>query len=432
MNKHVHPLAVKGDWTHLKSSKGYTHHNETDTRSDPNLVVKIDADDRRETNTKHRPDTDDKNVVTATPESLIDTIKSGPLQLLPRDYFASIKQRTPDWDRLRGKFVLSSSEFSSALGVGYKTRKELHLQKVGKWAPSEYSLKMMQQGALLEPKAFDAFKKLVSGGLLAPRLTPTSRVSETGTWMFGDGLVSDPYVDITPLFCATPDGLLYDADGSLVAVLEIKCPYAGGIYKDVLLDRVVIKQGHFVQVQAQMAATGTRCAYYVCYSYPRLAVVRVAYNEEFVKWMFNELVSFSAAHLPTHDWFHNREDGGWITTPQRFKPGERKTRVAIISKYAAETETTLLINYELPYICCCFISFLSISVSLVFLIAGEGIQTPTRNVIKFVKNSVLVRGKPPANPITAITNATIDTTTDTAKFQHLYVQHQVGLHLFSI
>jgi hypothetical protein len=142
----------------------------------------------------------------------------------PNEY--NVVPGTPAYHELRNSFDLNASDFASAIGVGYKSRKFLWEIKTGRRAdvPDPYLQTMLDWGSQHEAEALEA--------LQAHTRMPLRRC----------GIFE---LDADKRFAATPDAINID-DG---CPCEVKCPYTHGA-------SIVPPLKHWVQMQVQAACVG--------------------------------------------------------------------------------------------------------------------------------------------------------------------------------
>ncbi len=237
-------------------------------------------------------------------EELLSSIK-GDISNTPRpDYFAGLEQDSPDWHTLRNSHLkLSGSEFGAALGIDDSTSRQLLYKKKRTpelvAPPSEYTQKILDWGKTNEANALAEFRKYFCREM---DWFPW-QISQTGTWVFRE----DPRVG------STPDALVFDDEGILEAVVEIKCPYKQDIYPSLLLDKPLLKNNHYVQVLMEMRATNVETAYYICWSPRKMVVAEVPYNEALADEVFMRAWMFMDTYLRPEN----------APAPPRMASGER-------------------------------------------------------------------------------------------------------------
>ncbi len=168
--------------------------------------------------------------------------------------FSEIKQTSTIWFNLRTHMRLTSSNMGRALGVdpnesrmSYWKRKVL---KTPEPAKSEFVQACLEHGIQTEPIAIDKFWT---------KFGPYNRM------VHSPGLFLYPK-DVS--ICASPDGLLYDKEERLRAVIEIKCPYVGNWWQAEPLDVFTKKPQYYLQIQIQMQCCEVRQGYFYIYVAP--------------------------------------------------------------------------------------------------------------------------------------------------------------------
>jgi putative phage-type endonuclease len=237
-------------------------------------------------------------------DGLLEAIKGNLLAVPTPYYFAHLEQGSEDWYRLRNNHMrLTGSEFGAALGIDPSTSRQLLWRK--KFKPeevkphSEFTQKILNWGKDNEKTALAWFRASGALGMVSRQVT------ETGTWVFEED----------KRLGSTPDGLVFDDDGFLYAVLEIKCPYDQNVYAGLLdEENPYIKTHHYVQVLMEMRVTGAKKAYYVCWTPTCLVVAEVAYDVKLADNLMRRCLLFNRLYL---DWEKDQH-----RLPARQVPGE--------------------------------------------------------------------------------------------------------------
>lgn len=214
---------------------------------------------------------------------------------------ASVEQRSLDWFRARmGCF--SGSRVSELMKQGRKkdepwseTAKAYIYQVAGERLFNEaflnddevfqdylntttYTTKAMQWGIDMEEQAKATYLQLHEGAELA----------EVGSCKH----------DTIDHFAASPDGIVYDRERSVMKCLEVKCPilathmkYTSEIHDAESLKRV--KPEYYWQTMAEMACTGTRQTDFISYNpwiVKPLHIVSIERNDEDIRLMEERVI----------------------------------------------------------------------------------------------------------------------------------------------
>ena len=188
-------------------------------------------------------------------------------------------QQTAEWIQARvGK--VTASRVADIIGLdsrgNYRAGRQNYMaEKVvelmtGLPYESGFQSKEMRRGTEVEPEARSAYEAL--RGVLVDTV----------------GFVDHPTVE---RFGASPDGLV-DDDG----LIEIKCPNTWNHFQTRLYHK--IDGGYMTQMQCQLACTGRAWCDYVSYDDRvkeelRLCVIRVERDEEAIKKIIAEVLSFN-------------------------------------------------------------------------------------------------------------------------------------------
>ena len=215
--------------------------------------------------------------------------KSAPT--LTESYIAmrTIKQNSPEWLEARKKFVITSSEFATAIGADKtKSIRSLWKQKLLKQEPkrSNIELEALNWGLQNEVNGVKEFERLT--GYIT---------KETGLWAIfptefeKNNLEERLNKEKTnleeqrPIFAASPDRLVYDEKEELIGVLEVKCPFRKQIYDCCkpnahpdAPDERTIPLEHYIQMQGQMAAVECDVGFYCCWTPDHVTIFHVKFN----------------------------------------------------------------------------------------------------------------------------------------------------------
>lgn len=136
------------------------------------------------------------------------------------------------YHELRNSFALNGSDFASAIGVGYISRKRLWEIKTGRYKekPDEELQRMLDWGTLHEPDALDCLQTLLDA--------PMRRC----------GIFEYP---TDKRFAATPDAINLE-DG---CPCEVKCPFTKEASSPALK--------YWVQMQTQAACVGSKGVHFL-------------------------------------------------------------------------------------------------------------------------------------------------------------------------
>jgi len=190
----------------------------------------------------------------------------------------SIKQRTEEWEKARGKTHITASSAASVLGVGFSAPARYLEEKVQNIKQEVYQA-AVQHGIELEPVCETEFSKAFGIKTFDCGLIRTEFTAAYGKWSFG----------------FSPDGF-----GDHGELLEYKCPF-----KRKLTDTIPLK--YYIQVQTEMNILyemGINCVncYYVEYRPTetvsedmRLAVWHITIDRPIWKWMRPYFAAFSNA-----------------------------------------------------------------------------------------------------------------------------------------
>lgn len=191
------------------------------------------------------------------------------------DRIAAIQQGTEEWHQLRlGKVTASrvadilakTKSGASASRGNYLI--ELALQRVTKTIEESYSNSAMEWGVATEPQARVAYEV------------------STGNFVDQIAFVNHPTIEG---FGCSPDGLVGEG------LIEIKCPNSATHWSYIKANEP--PQKYIIQMQAQMAVTGTKWCDFVSFD-PRmpersqLLIIRVNRDEEFIAEMEKEIKQF--------------------------------------------------------------------------------------------------------------------------------------------
>ena len=142
---------------------------------------------------------------------------------------------------------------------------------------SEHSQKATEHGIRCEPIALRLFQKLY----------PEYDLKPGGYWLNED--FPELYVD-------RPDGLLYDKQGNLVAVIEVKCPY-GKLYSEVPPKYLLQCQYHLQHIKQAV-----KCFFFAVKfdhddpendTNPQPFLVEMERSKDYANWMWPRLYLFS-------------------------------------------------------------------------------------------------------------------------------------------
>lgn len=188
----------------------------------------------------------------------------------------AVQQGTPEWHQLRlGKVTASRvADILAKTKTGASASRgnyliELALQRVTKTIEGSYTNAAMEWGTQTEPQARVAY--------------------EVKTGNFVDQIAFVDHPTIVGFGCS-PDGLV-GSDG----LIEIKCPNSATHWSYIKANEPPNK--YFIQMQAQMAVTGTRWCDFVSFD-PRmpersqLLIVHVPIDREFILYMEAEIKQF--------------------------------------------------------------------------------------------------------------------------------------------
>ncbi len=185
----------------------------------------------------------------------------------PLGYYQTLEQGSQEWLEARKEFALTASEFGAALGLSkYKTAERLlHMKRNGMQETfSPFAQKfILGWGQNNEINAVESFE------------------DHTGLRTRSCGLFPVESSGGQYLFAASPDRLVLDSDGTTVThVLECKCPYTKKVYATILLKDCTIPNDHYIQVQAQLAATNLSEGFYVCWTPYHVAICLIKFDRE--------------------------------------------------------------------------------------------------------------------------------------------------------
>ena len=151
--------------------------------------------------------------------------------------------------------------------------------------PSEFSQLATEHGIRCEPLAAEYFKKLM----------PQFELKPGGYWL---------HEEFPELYVDCPDRLLYDKEGNLVGLLEIKCPY-GKLYTDIPPKYLCQCQYHLDVVKKaakQVIKQALKC-YFLAVKYdekdpektknPQYMLIEMERSKDYKKWMWPKLRLFS-------------------------------------------------------------------------------------------------------------------------------------------
>lgn len=223
-----------------------------------------------------------------------------------------LAQRSNEWQSTRKRFAITGSEFATAIGIGYESRKNLWKLKKGKIERKEnrYTEKIMQWGVVNEQNALQK----VAEKLNVP-------VNETGLWPINDKLASSPdgiiwtydyfipsskvvtivknNVNVETRKTVTGETMavsIKDIDIETIwnrtpiveAVVEVKCPYPknGRATPYLCLKDGKLPASHYVQVQGHIKATECVYGIYCCWTPDESIICKVKRNDE--AWDFIE------------------------------------------------------------------------------------------------------------------------------------------------
>lgn len=184
------------------------------------------------------------------------------------NYYHNLKQGSQEWLEARKEFSLTASEFGAALGLSkYKSAQRLlHMKRnniTETFSPfaQKYILGWGQNN---EVNAVESFEDHMGLRTQSCGLYPVE--SSEGQY----------------LFAASPDRLVLDRETSsrIEAVLECKCPYTKKVYASLLLKDCSMPNDHYIQVQAQLAATRLSFGYYVCWTPYHVVICLVKFDRE--------------------------------------------------------------------------------------------------------------------------------------------------------
>ena len=154
----------------------------------------------------------------------------------------------PEWLALRaGKFT--GSDFSVYMGMA-KTG------KLSETAKKELSKKVLENFGY----RFDIFQTpAMTRGI---ELEPTAR--EAYSFIYGKDIKEVGFVDLETYHAGcSPDGVIYDEDGNIKEIIEIKCPMIETFVS--YLDDEFMNSDYAVQVQFNMFITGADVCHFIVY-----------------------------------------------------------------------------------------------------------------------------------------------------------------------
>ena len=154
----------------------------------------------------------------------------------------------PDWLALRaGKFT--GSDFATYMGMA-KTG------KLSETAKKELSKKVLENFGY----RFDTFQTpAMARGI---ELEPTAR--EAYSFVYGKDVQEVGFVDLEDMHAGcSPDGVIYDEDGNIKEIIEIKCPLIETFVS--YLDPDFMNPDYAIQCQFNMFITGADVCRFVVY-----------------------------------------------------------------------------------------------------------------------------------------------------------------------
>lgn len=154
----------------------------------------------------------------------------------------------PDWLALRaGKFT--GSDFATYMGMA-KTG------KLSETAKKELSKKILENFGY----RFDTFQ--TPAMLRGIELEPTAR--EAYSFIYGKDIQEVGFVDLEKYHAGcSPDGVIYDEDGNIKEIIEIKCPMVETFVS--YLDPDFMNPDYATQCQFNMFITGADVCHFVVY-----------------------------------------------------------------------------------------------------------------------------------------------------------------------
>lgn len=154
----------------------------------------------------------------------------------------------PEWLSLRaGKFT--GSDFHQYLGM-------LKTGKLSETAKKELSKKVLENFGY----RFDTFQTpAMARGI---ELEPTAR--EAYSFIYGKDVQEVGFVDLEDMHAGcSPDGVIYDEDGNIKEIIEIKCSMIETFVS--YLDPDFMNPDYYVQCQFNMFITGADVCHFVVY-----------------------------------------------------------------------------------------------------------------------------------------------------------------------
>ncbi|XP_035679573.1 uncharacterized protein LOC118417915 [Branchiostoma floridae] len=175
-----------------------------------------------------------------------------------------IKQRSSLWFEARKTVYVTGSTLFASTGTESLKAQQQHFDEAvrGKDKPevSEETQRAMDWGVENE---INAVATLCSKFL--PAFLPHCVFYEVGSFKVDLGSTT---------LLVSPDGMIYDTEaGTILAVVEIKCPYSGKIHD-------TIPTRYYLQVQAEMAALGVQTCFFVSYTTSSTTVFEVSEDQD--------------------------------------------------------------------------------------------------------------------------------------------------------
>lgn len=232
-----------------------------------------------------------------------------------------IPQQTNEWDQLRQNSVTSSilsdvlgffePASCSALGLDAKIYSNhdkfvKHILKAKGTTLAKEDHPKFQWGNNHEANAIGTFM----------REFQSFKYQETGIWE-----LTKKEFEYTPKILSSPDGLILNEKGHMIATAECKAPFpfsesSNGIFKyRAKTPHSTIPVYYVPQILSQMWVTGNTCAYYVSFTLTKgTNVFQVAYDPEYVKLMEAFLSVWNLEYIvnakdynPSDPWFAYKE-----------------------------------------------------------------------------------------------------------------------------
>lgn len=236
----------------------------------------------------------------------------------PLSYYHNLRQNTSEWKSARQEFI-TASEMSIALQLSttYTPRKLLADKLVGRERTfSTYVQKhLLQWGVDHEKDGIEILQRFIPDYW---------QIEETGLHPFvvTAAAAAENNSAKPAKLGASPDRLLVNKKKKTkddlpvpVAIVEVKCPaQVKDIYKEFIpcWDQIIagspptekrippiIKDEHYVQMQAQMRATGLKEGFYVCWSPKRTIIIKVVFDETLWHRVLEPIIVYFANKVTT-------------------------------------------------------------------------------------------------------------------------------------